>query len=226
MGSSMPFMSMNIPGAGDMSMMYQGMMGGFNPMMGMGMGGMGHFGMGGMGGVGAMNPMATAAGNMGGVGGANMGMGGAGGVGAMRLGMGPIGMTGAGAASMGGMVAAGMGMGMGMRQGMGMMGGVGRARPGMNQGPDLRGSRTEDNMGPTRMRGDVVLHLRVLLYLGGLLHNRALFFTVTSITELLSALSIIVSLFAFLFVCFYRWFGIAKRFTLIYLHNIKKQYMH
>ena len=169
MGSSMSFMSMNNPGAGDMSMMYQrmmggmgtpycamtgggmGMMGGFNPMMGMGMGGMGRFGMGGMGGVGAMNPMATAAGNMGGVGGANMGMGGAGGVGAMRLGMGPIGMTGAGAAGMGGMVAAGgaagmgaaagaagaagMGMGMGMRQGMGMMGGVGRARPGMNQGP-------------------------------------------------------------------------------------------
>jgi hypothetical protein len=80
MGSSMPFMSMNNPGAGDMStMMYQrmmggmgnpygammgggmGMMGGFNPMMGMGMGGMGRFGMGGMGGVGAMNPMAAAA---------------------------------------------------------------------------------------------------------------------------------------------------------------------
>ena len=161
MGSNMPFMSMNNPGAGDMSMMYQrmmgwmgtpygammgggmGMMGGFNPMMGMGVGGMGRFGMGG---VGAMNPMASAAGNMGGVGGAaNMGMGGAGRVGAMRLGMGPIGMTGAGAAGMGGMVAAGgaagaagaagMGMGMGMRQGMGMMGGVGRARPEMYQGP-------------------------------------------------------------------------------------------
>ncbi|KAH9015878.1 hypothetical protein EDB85DRAFT_2295443 [Lactarius pseudohatsudake] len=170
MGSNMPFMSMNNPGAGDMSMMYQrmmsgmgntpygammgggmGMMGGFNPMMGMGMG-MGRFGMGGMGamgnaGVGAMSPMASA-GNMGG--GANMGMAG-GGVGGMRLGMGPIGMTGAGA-GMGGMVpagggmgaAAGMqgaaaamgGMGMGMRQNMGMMGGgVGRGRPGMNQGP-------------------------------------------------------------------------------------------
>ncbi|KAI9454230.1 hnRNP A1-gamma isoform [Lactarius psammicola] len=169
MGSSMPFMSMNNAGAGDMSMMYQrmmggmgttpygammgggmGMMGGFNPMMGMGMG-MGRFGMGGMGGagMGAMNPMAAAtAGNMGG--GGNMGMGG-GGVGAMRLGMGPIGMTGTGA-GMGGMVAAGgagmggaaaaaaaaaagMGMGMGMRQNMGMMGGVGRGRPGINQGP-------------------------------------------------------------------------------------------
>lgn len=163
MGNSMPFMPMNNSGAGDMSMMYQrmmngmntpyntmmggggmGMMGGFNPMMGMGMG-MGRFGMGGMGGmggaggVGAMNPMATA-GNMGG----NMGMGG--GVGGMRLGMGPIGMAGAGA-GMGGMGAAGMGtaaaaaaamsgggMGMGMRQNMGMMG-AGRGRPGINQGP-------------------------------------------------------------------------------------------
>ncbi len=73
-----------------------GMMGGFNPMMGMGMG-MGRFGMSGMGGmggagagVGGMNPMAT--GNMGG---GNMGMGS--GVGGMRLGMGPIGMSGAGA---------------------------------------------------------------------------------------------------------------------------------
>ncbi|KAH9003620.1 hypothetical protein EDB86DRAFT_3062676 [Lactarius hatsudake] len=172
MGNSMSYMSMNNPGAGDMSMMYQrmmsgmgntpygammgggmGMMGGFNPMMGMGMG-MGRFGMGGMGamgnaGVGGMSPMASA-GNMGG--GANMGMTGGGGVGGMRLGMGPIGMTGAGA-GMGGMVpagggmgaAAGMqgaaaaamgGMGMGMRQNMGMMGGgVGRGRPGMNQGP-------------------------------------------------------------------------------------------
>jgi hypothetical protein len=63
MGSSMPFMSMNNPGAGDMSTMYQwmmggmgtpygammgggiGMLGGFNPMMGMGVGGMGRFGM-------------------------------------------------------------------------------------------------------------------------------------------------------------------------------------
>ncbi|KAH9015888.1 hnRNP A1-gamma isoform [Lactarius pseudohatsudake] len=168
MGSNMPFMSMNNPGASDMSMMYQrmmsgmgntpcgammgggmGMFGGFNPMMGMGMGRFGMGGMGGMGnvGVGAMSPMASA-GNMGG--GANMGMTG-GGVGGMRLGMGPIGMTGAGA-GMGGMVpagggmgaAAGMqgaaaamgGMGMGMRQNMGMMGGgVGRGRPGMNQGP-------------------------------------------------------------------------------------------
>ena len=70
------------------------MMGGFNPMMGMGMG-MGRFGMGGMGGVGAMNLMATAAGTMGG---GNMGMGGAGGVGVsgMHLEMGPIGMTGTG----------------------------------------------------------------------------------------------------------------------------------
>ncbi|KAH9061948.1 hnRNP A1-gamma isoform [Lactarius vividus] len=139
MGGNMPFMSMNNAGAGDMSMMYQrmmsgmgntpygammgggmGMMGGFNPMMGMGMG-MGRFGMGGMGamgnaGVGAMSPMASA-GNMGG--GANMGMTGAG-VGGMRA---------AAAAAMGG-------MGMGMRQNMGMMGGgVGRGRPGMNQGP-------------------------------------------------------------------------------------------
>ena len=83
MCSSMPFMSMNSPGAGDMSMTYQRMMGGmgtpysammgggmrmmggFNPMMGMGMGRMGRFGMGGMGGIGAMKPMATAAGNIG-----------------------------------------------------------------------------------------------------------------------------------------------------------------
>ena len=63
MGSRMPFMSMDNPGAGDMCMMYQrtmgggmGMMGGFNSMMGMGMGGMGHFGMGGMGGVGRARP--------------------------------------------------------------------------------------------------------------------------------------------------------------------------
>jgi RNA-binding protein Musashi len=158
MGNSMPFMSMNSPtGAGDMStMMYQrmmggmgtpyaammgagggmGMMGGFNPMMGMGMG-MGRFGMGGMG---AMNPMAATAAAAGG----------------MRLGMGPIGMAGAGAgmggmgggaAGMGGAAAAGVGAagmgmggmgGMGMRQNMGGMmggGGVGRGRPGMNQGP-------------------------------------------------------------------------------------------
>ncbi len=160
MGNNMPFMSMNNSGAGDMSMMYQrmmngmgtpynammggggmGMMGGFNPMMGMGMG-MGRFGMSGMGGmggagagVGGMNPMAT--GNMGG---GNMGMGS--GVGGMRLGMGPIGMSGAGA-GMGGMGAGGMGaaaamggggMGMGMRQNMGMMN-AGRGRPGINQGP-------------------------------------------------------------------------------------------
>ena len=159
MGSSMPFMATNNTGAGDMSMMYQrmmngmgtpysamtgmggmGMMGGFNPMMGMGMGmnrfGMGTMGgMGGAGGVGGMTPMAAAAGNMGG----NMGMGGA--MGGMRLGMGPIGVTGAGA-GMGAMGAGGMGaaamggggMGMGMRQNMGMMG-AGRGRAGMNQGP-------------------------------------------------------------------------------------------
>jgi RNA-binding protein Musashi len=173
MGGGMPFMAMNNTGAGDMSMMYQrmmngmgtpygammgggmGMMGGFNPMMGMGMG-MGRFGMGGMGGmsgagVGGMTPMAAAtAGGMGG----NMGMGGA--VGGMRLGMGPIGMGGASGGGMGGgmvagggmagaaaaMAGAGGGMGamgaMGMRQNMGgMMGaGAGRGgRPGMNQGP-------------------------------------------------------------------------------------------
>ncbi|KAI0299013.1 hypothetical protein B0F90DRAFT_1730069 [Multifurca ochricompacta] len=156
-GSSMPFMTMNTAGAGDMSVMYQrmmngmgtpysammgngmGMMAGFNPMMGMGMGmGMNRFGMGAMGGMGAggvgsMNPMATA-GNMAN----NMGMGG--GVGGMRLGMGPIGMAGTGG-GMGGMVAGGMGaamgtggMGMAMRQNMAMMG-AGRGRPGMNQGP-------------------------------------------------------------------------------------------
>ena len=62
------------------------MMGGFNPMLDMGVG-MGRFGMGWM--SGAMNPMATAG---------NMGMGGGGsGVGGMRLGMGPISMTGSGA---------------------------------------------------------------------------------------------------------------------------------
>jgi RNA-binding protein Musashi len=164
MGTSMPFMTMNNAGAGDMSMMYQrmmngmgtpygammgggmGMMGSFNPMMGMGMG-MGRFGMGGMGGMGGgggavagINPMAAAgAANMSG----NMGMGGA--VGGMRLGMGPIGMAGQGA-NMGAMVPGGMaaaamgggGMAMGMRQNMGMMGagaGAGRGRPGMNQGP-------------------------------------------------------------------------------------------
>jgi RNA-binding protein Musashi len=159
MASGMPFMSMNNAGAGDMSMMYQrmmtgmgtpygammgggmGMMGGFNPMMGMGMG-MGRFGMGGMGGmsgagVGGMTPMAATAAGMGG----NMGMGGT--VGGMRLGMGPIGMAGTTGGMGGGMVAGGMGgaaamggggMGMGMRQNMGMMG-AGRGRPGMNQGP-------------------------------------------------------------------------------------------
>ncbi|KAH9177924.1 hypothetical protein EDB89DRAFT_2064306 [Lactarius sanguifluus] len=124
-----------------------GMMGGFNPMMGMGRFGMG--GMGGMGnaGVGGMSPMASAS-NMGG--GANMGTTG-GRVGGMRHWMGPIGMTRT-RAGMGGMVpagggmgaAAGMqgavgamgGMGMGMRQNMGMMGdGVGHGRPGMNQSP-------------------------------------------------------------------------------------------
>jgi RNA-binding protein Musashi len=160
MASGMPFMTMNNAGAGDMSMMYQrmmngmgtpygammgggmGMMGGFNPMMGMGMG-MNRFGMGGMGGMGGagvsgMTPMAATAGGMGG----NMGMGGA--VGGMRLGIGPIGMAGTAGGMGGGMVAGGMGgaaaamggggMGMGMRQNMGMMG-AGRGRPGMNQGP-------------------------------------------------------------------------------------------
>jgi RNA-binding protein Musashi len=162
MGTSMPFMTMNNAGAGDMSMMYQrmmngmntpygammggggmGMMGAFNPMVGMGMG-MGRFGMGAMGGMGGsgavsgMTPMAAGS-SMGG----NMGMGGA--VGGMRLGMGPIGMTGGGT-GMAAMVPAGMGtaaaaaamggggMAMGMRQNMGMMG-AGRGRPGMNQGP-------------------------------------------------------------------------------------------
>ncbi|KAH9040852.1 hypothetical protein EDB83DRAFT_2642641, partial [Lactarius deliciosus] len=141
MGSNMPYMSMNNPGAGDMSMIYQRMMSGmgntpYGAMMGGGMGEMG--GMGNAG-VGVMSPMASA-GNMGG--GANMGMTG-GGVGGMRLGMGPIGMTGAGT-GMGDMVPAGSGMGAaaGMQGaaaamgGMGMMGGgVGRGRPGMNQGP-------------------------------------------------------------------------------------------
>ncbi|KAF8267768.1 hypothetical protein EI94DRAFT_1829932 [Lactarius quietus] len=149
MGSSMPFMSKNNPGAGDMSVMYQrmmsgmgtpygammgggmgmGMMPGFNPMMGMSMG---RFGMGGMGGVGAMNPMAAAtAGNMAG---GNMGMGAAGGVGGMRLGMGPIGMGGTGA-GMGGMVAPGAAGGMG---GAAAAAGAGMGAAAMGMGMGMR----------------------------------------------------------------------------------------
>ena len=83
-------------------------------------------------------------------------------------------------------------------------------------------------MGSTRMRGDVFLgssYLRVLLYLGGLLHNRALFFTVTISTELLSVSSIIVSLvrlsvrLSFLLL-------IWNRETVdIFLYDIKKRFL-
>ena len=83
-------------------------------------------------------------------------------------------------------------------------------------------------MGSTRMRGDVFLgssYLRVLLYLGGSLHNRALLFTATISTELLSASSIIV-FFVRLSVCLFL-LRVWNRETFnIFLYDIKNDFLH
>ena len=160
-----------------------------------------------MGGVGAMNPMVTAASNMGSVGDANMGIEGSGGVCAMQLPIGD-GCWGGGYRRYGFCRRCGgyeccdgccgrrwMGMGMGTRQVKGMMGGVGRARPGMNQGPGP--ARVTPTVSPVRSPSSIdVRWFHMFATVIFCCRSHAFFFIVTTITELLSASSIIVS-----FVC-------------------------